>query len=632
MQLLSITLYNIEGDTREIKFELGQLNIVTGESKTGKSTLLYIVDYCLGNDSVSIPRSEPMNAVEWYGTLWQFDDGSRVFIGRRRRHQGAANAAMLKFGGKKLSPPRFEDLNVNATSDIVRSQVGSRLGLMDAKLQPSESSSRAFKVSLGSAALLCFQEQDEIASKHQLFHRQREAGVSEHIKDTLPYFLGAVGGDQASKRQELRDARRALRRLDSDLQSAVDDSSELDITLNALIMEAHVAGLTAAESAPSRAVAIEILDAARGRVVATLPDEADVEAQDARRQLEEERDALRQQLHDFLAEREVVLERRAGMDSYGNAIAVQTARLVSLDLLHLEEGSQEVDDVHCPVCHSKLHDTDPTVDQLNGRLTDLRNELSDLAAANPVTAEALEALTEKAGNARQRLSAIDSALRALSPASDRASDTERRDFIRGRIDATLERTERVDDREILRMRQRREVLLVQIAALEDELNAEAVEQAVAAKLHLLSLDMTEWGTEIDLEHASDGVRLDLNRLTVVADTRPIPTPMAEIGSAANSVGYHLVAHLALHKLFTNYNRPVPRLLMLDQPTQPFQSRGGDKKAIKSIFQISQRVADELAPNMQIIIIDHANIKKPWFQRSVVHDWETEALVPREWYE
>ncbi|MFF1681539.1 DUF3732 domain-containing protein [Streptomyces sp. NPDC058256] len=42
-----------------------------------------------------------------------------------------------------------------------------------------------------------------------------------------------------------------------------------------------------------------------------------------------------------------------------------------------------------------------------------------------------------------------------------------------------------------------------------------------------------------------------------------------MGSAKNWIGYHLVAHLALHTYFLRERRPVPRFLMLDQPTQAF---------------------------------------------------------------
>jgi Protein of unknown function (DUF3732) len=89
--------------------------------------------------------------------------------------------------------------------------------------------------------------------------------------------------------------------------------------------------------------------------------------------------------------------------------------------------------------------------------------------------------------------------------------------------------------------------------------------------------MTRFAHELGLEHAADSVRLDLAQLTVVTDTDDGPIPLYRIGSAANWVGYHLATHLALHKFFTENERPVPRLLMFDQPTQAYYpSRGAEK--------------------------------------------------------
>ena len=46
LQIRSISIYSRGGERRDVKFRLGALNIVTGASKTGKSALLDIVDYC----------------------------------------------------------------------------------------------------------------------------------------------------------------------------------------------------------------------------------------------------------------------------------------------------------------------------------------------------------------------------------------------------------------------------------------------------------------------------------------------------------------------------------------------------------------------------------------------------------
>lgn len=59
--------------------------------------------------------------------------------------------------------------------------------------------------------------------------------------------------------------------------------------------------------------------------------------------------------------------------------------------------------------------------------------------------------------------------------------------------------------------------------------------------------MTQWADRLRLEHGTRHVRLDLKRLTVVTDSDEGVAKLMRIGSGKNWVGYHLVAHLALHQ-------------------------------------------------------------------------------------
>lgn len=70
VQLRAIAIYSHEGERREVRFALGCLNIVTGGSKTGKSALLDIVDYCWGRgDECTIPRGIIRQSVSWFAVL-----------------------------------------------------------------------------------------------------------------------------------------------------------------------------------------------------------------------------------------------------------------------------------------------------------------------------------------------------------------------------------------------------------------------------------------------------------------------------------------------------------------------------------------------------------------------------------
>ena len=56
---------------------------------------------------------------------------------------------------------------------------------------------------------------------------------------------------------------------------------------------------------------------------------------------------------------------------------------------------------------------------------------------------------------------------------------------------------------------------------------------------------------------------------MVADGTDGPIPMERMGSGENWVGYHLIAHFALHRWFAERHRPVPRFVFIDQPSQVY---------------------------------------------------------------
>ena len=50
-----------------------------------------------------------------------------------------------------------------------------------------------------------------------------------------------------------------------------------------------------------------------------------------------------------------------------------------------------------------------------------------------------------------------------------------------------------------------------------------------------------------------------------------------------------------------------------------------------MYALSLKVVEELAPQFQVIITDHANINEEWFQNCIVERWrEGVKLVPPDW--
>lgn len=658
MQLLALALYAHDGKRRDIRFRPGRLNIVTGESKTGKSAILTITEFCLGRDEYLIPAGPITDSVAWYGSLWQLTadpDGPRAFIGRPAPPKGQASIqrAMLEFGATSLDLYDFADLTENADSDSVRRQIGRRIGIVENVIESRGAgmNQAPFEAHLGHAAWLCFQDQDEIASRHLLFHRQGDGRIAEHLKDTIPYFLGAVPADAAAKRAALRDANRAQRRAEAALLAAEREASTVEATLRGLLAEAHVAGLTDEHDLTESTQIIAALHAAvrdprsaTESVHRAHPSGVDaVHRQDRHRSLVRKRAELRQELDSVMADRALLLDRAESERDFAGAVEIHAGRLTSLELLP-PLGDEQVSG--CPICGSLMEHPDPTAEMLAARLGELREELTSLDAAPESRRRILVALEAEADRLRQELGAMESAVDALNVAdqsarAQRESDTGR-SYTRGRIEALLGVLATGTGDSLERLREALAVARERVERLLGEVDRDEEREQLHSRLNIVGRTMTELAHRLGLEHVEDGVRLDIAKLTVVTDTSDGPLPLQRIGSAANWIGYHLATHLALHKFFVENDRPVPRLLMIDQPTQAFYPsdaakdtgavNDSDREAVLSMFQVMRDVVTDLAPRMQIIVSDHADlVDEEWFQEAIEHYWRGGTkLVPVDW--
>ena len=677
MQLLGLALYAHDGRRRDVNFEPGKLNIVTGESKTGKSALMTITEFCLGRNRYLIPAGPIADTVAWYGSLWQLTEdarGARAFVGRPAPPEGQRDTqrAMLVLGGADLGFLQFDDLKENSDTTAVRRQLGRRIGIEENVI---ESRGRGmnqtpFEAHLGHAAWLCLQDQDEIANRNLLFHRQGESGVEEHLKDTIPYFLGAVPADAAAKKASMRDAQRALRRAESALAAAEQEAGELNSALRGLLEEAHAAGLTEQRDVTDREGILAALHAARrpedasGKAVNGVAGPVPSDVQDRRRALQAQRDQLRASLDSVMDSRSLLLDRRDAERDFTSAVELHAGRLTSLDLLvpthgrtaseaeKASDGAASDDamttsaETACPVCGQALETPDASVADLAARLTRLRTEVSRLDTAPESRSRLITALENQANELRGQLAAVEGAIEALV-AADRTSQIERRgdasrSYIRGRIDATLALTASTNDEAITRLRNAVATARARVNALGAELDPEDEREQLISRLNVVGQSMTTYATQMALEHVGTGVRLDLANLTVVTDSARGPLPLTRIGSGANWIGYHLATHLALHKFLVENDRPVPHFLMIDQPTQAYypsveaknsgQVADSDHAAVVAMFKVMNDVVIDLAPGMQVIVSDHVNlVDEDWFQEAIQHRWRDGVrLIPSDW--
>ena len=87
---------NTDMRPRMITFSTDKINVITGASGTGKSTISSIIDYCLGSGKCAIPIGMIRKKCAWYGVLLQLEH-EQMLVARQAPNDknGAPSKAWL---------------------------------------------------------------------------------------------------------------------------------------------------------------------------------------------------------------------------------------------------------------------------------------------------------------------------------------------------------------------------------------------------------------------------------------------------------------------------------------------------------------------------------------------------------
>ncbi|RKH75767.1 DUF3732 domain-containing protein [Corallococcus sp. AB045] len=491
------------------------------------------------------------------------------------------------------------------------------------------------------ARFYLFQDQSTIANPNILFHRQGEDFMPLAIRDTLPYFLGVYGRERVNVLAELRTARRELKAAEQRLREEQRLASKDSGRARSLLAEAAQAALVAPTglAVTDDAVLTTLRKVANWQPRHLLNgdgggklDALQLQLRQARMRLDRANSQV-QSTEAFLVEG----------DAYSHEAKSQRDRLASVGLFKGEDAK------NCPLCESPLKVLPPSVSVMNSALMRLDADLAKVLRDRPHLDEHLEKLRAERDGAREALRKLEEDLTALvreeEEAARIADETARAARVVGRVSLYLESAEVRGEEGVLRADV--EHWRRRVQELEGQINSEEEQERLQSALSWLASRMTRWAEELELEFSGQPYRLELGRLTVVADRDGRPVLMGQrMGGGENYLGCHLIALLALHSFFIKNGRPVPGFLVLDQPTQVYfpperyaQMEGRaeelpdeDRLAVKRLYDFLLRICSELAPGLQIIVLDHAYLDTEEFKETLVEaPWRGDrALIPKGW--
>ena len=661
LTILKIILWPKNTDLRPriIPFEPGKINVISGESGTGKSTLTWIVDYCLGSEKCSIPVGLIRDLTGWFGLHLKLAN-TEMIIARRNPEDQQSTTDLYWNEGLKLEVPAI--VQKNARVDDLKNRFNQIAHLPSLDFSIDDAVGYGGRPSSRDMAAFNFQPQHIVANPYTFFFKADTTEHREKLRIIFPLVLGSIDATTLAKQRELKDAEREYDKLRRELEARTMAARAWEAEIESYYLQAKGLGLLADSPSPGPDWGLDkyllelrrVPDSVRQMDLPEVREGTHEAATGEFVRVAAEEDQLAQDTGSLKRRLDKIEQLSASLYDYGSSFTSQEDRLEGVGWLE----DKLRDNHECPVC-AAVH-TDG-----NARLTELQTLAREMKTLAVSVRQAPAKLDQEQANLRQELRDKETLLsrarqkRKFLEESTAAFAAQRQRvrqiylFV-GRVEQALENV--MSSRNVDDLQDKARALAERLARLRKELDGKSRQDRLNAAIDKVSARVADYAKNLRLEHATENVRLNTRELTL--QFRPLSGRtdfLWEVGSGQNWVGYHIACLLALHEHFNSLpQNPVPRFLMIDQPSQVYfpeawpamdQTPSGNKPSerspdidgVRRIFAALSEFMTVLKAQFQVIVTEHAG-SITWQGIDNVHlvaNWREghdDFLIPAEWQE
>lgn len=606
-----ISLWSHKGERRDIEFDRNRVNVITGDSQTGKTALLGIIDYCFLASEHNLPHSVINENTAWYGLKVYINDKQFV-IARRSPHESRVSGEYyLSSVGTLPDVP-----TANAAEADIRNIIEAEFGIDERTVvQYGGRALRAgSKVSFRFFFLFNTISEDIIINTRTFFDRQSDERYREALPRIFDLALGIDDIENIAAREKREQLRKELAR--EERRSTTIDARRGTFDQEARAIAAQAAAFGLIGEPPQEITPEQLQDAITEASSPTLPRGFDQYSQVNAKLFAVNR-RLRK-LQQFTQEYKAYKETLSNTDDSLRPLAV------------ILERSPEL-------VKSEVFD-----DLISGLKSDLLRVKEAIAPKNPVDGQ----ITSMVKQLEKERQALKEQLEAL-PDKPKSFESLRDMYLflgeaRGKLATYIA----AEPREPLAVVSTASDLQSQI----DALKVRDVDDERDAVIHLINEVAVELVREVraSLENYADWQAVFNYREKRLQLRKPKSTLIENVGSSSNHMFLHLIQFLALHEVAINRKSAfVPSFLVLDQPSRPYYGDEGntrpkrdehsDEAKISAAFRLLdnfvKRMNSEYTSEFQMIVFEH--VPKLLFKdMSHVHLVEEfrggNALIPRSW--
>jgi len=643
---------------KEIEFELELVNVIVGDSQTGKSAIIPIIDYCLGSSKCTIPVGPIRKTTDWFGIVVVSGELELLLARQEPGVLKATNQMYYEEGKKVQIPERILESNRSSSQVVNRLNQLCRLPSLGFASNLEEAKAYEAAPSFKDFTAFCFQPQHIIANPFTLFY---EADTIEHklkLRTIFPLALGLIQANTLELQRRLS----GLMELLKEKKGVLSDKNKIrdawDAEIRGNYIRALELGILKDSPFPDESWKLEdyviylqqVPELTKQIKFPGLSDGITSRVLNYITKIQKNENDILNVLEEKTYRLSLLKSFKEGSTQYELAIKNQQSRLEPVTNGWLYAKLKENN--NCPVCGSRETTSNDSLQQLVEVANSIKEKILQINDSKDILDKEVSEIEKEIQELEKQLNSTRTQLEALGRQNEQIERQRRslEELYRyvGRIEQNLKNLE--ETRIESNLSQTIADIENQIAHLQSELAKTTNLKMRDNVMKRIGLVINHYKKILRVEDAENPTEIDEKQLTLKitsGDNRD--DYLWEIGSGSNWMGYHISALLALHEHFLSLKEKnhIPSFIIFDQPSQAYFpdptklhtkepiKESDDLDRVKGIFKAFSTFLKRSQKKCQIIVLEHAG-KAYWEDIELIKQvggrrWiKGDALIPQEW--
>lgn len=588
-----------DGTVNKVNLTQG-LNLIIGDSQTGKSALIEIVDYCLLNSKYNIPVGIISQKCEIFFIVL-IKNNKKIIIGRENNkisnERNGKSKAFLKYEKYEFDEDNI-DINYFYKNERnfkpIKEVKVDFLEIFNFNvLEKTTFDNETKRPTHRNIVSFIFQTQGIIASKENLFYRENDIKKRKSIIEELPILLGLVDQEYNLKRLKKADLEKEIKKMEKEISYSLEEEKELKSQIQ--LKEDEIKSFTTEYK------------------TIILDENIRVNIIKQKKELEEK------------------------LTDKGNKLLDVQFRLGELGDINIKkiELKEKVDNrikndfnfvSNCPFCNSELKELNKEIENLQKIKKDYINFISKDSILNATLLKRKMSLEKEKKELEKEIAIVKKEDLQLSKIlnEEENSSEKIREHIESKKIYLNAIKKRMEDININKLKESLKNLKNELSEVDSDLTKVNVLDKLKRINVEIAQEMERIISKLDFEETlgHDQININLEKLEYYHMKNNEKIYLKSMGSASNWLAVHIALFLAINYICSKYSNEItiPNILFLDQPSQTYfpaktDLNNIDKNSVdyKSVENIFIQILDYIEyteyrtkEKPQIILIDHAD--------------------------